>query len=947
MFNSKVLVSTALVGFFSSLSAKSQVLEPSSSNAEVYFEKGEALFNLDDATEDTYDLALEYYQRTINLLNNQDTLTTTLAQCYQRIGSIYLDRDALEDALEMYHLSRSIKTATIGIKDSLLYSDYVLIGNVYYYTDQYDSAEYYYGLAENVASIYEDNLADIERLYNSLGVFNFTLGNYQKATTYYDKALSVMPEEGYDYVIAKVIFTYHIALARHRLNQHDEAIKRYYDALEFEEQLPQVYRALIHSGLGNTYLASGHYDSALLHLNQAQRAELPFLRMSNSNRLGNLFMKKDQLGIATEYYEQTIQINNNEKRGKNTHVATAYQGLGDVALTGNAIQKALRYYQLSLINTTYGFNETDIARNPNNKYQAILPLKQFKVLHRKGNAFVKYYEQNQDTTNLQHALNCFQEAIRVARYTQKTYDNEEAKLFFVNQVHSLYEDAIRTTYQLYQLSGDDSYAELALQFSERSKASVLTEILREVDIKASGEVNDSLVSEERLLKQQITANRLKLVESSDSAQNEEFRKKINDLEIALARVVKQLQQDEKYYQLKYQEDTLDLSVWQSQLLSEDDLLLEYFMGEEQLYVFAIEQNSLAMHQVALDTAFRTTWKKVQDHLFAYDYGDTYQPQWSVQLYRKLIEPIAGSLTQKKRLIVIPAGELSYLPFEMLTESPQEDKFLLHDYTISYAFSGTLLYNAHLRETTQASKQEVLAMAPFAGRNVRSVRDNSLSPLYFSRQEVASVGGSLYLEEEATKQLFLKIAGSYNILHLATHASVNDENPLQSFIAFYPQEGQSIASHRLFTHELYNLRLDSVNLVVLSSCDAGNGRLVKGEGIISLARAFAYAGCPNIITTLWKADDKAAADIASKMHQYLKNGYAKDEALRQAKLDYLRDPETKELRTPYYWANFVFIGDPTPIYESSPGVWWIISGVIILLLAGSLIIIVKRQQRSNR
>ncbi|MGB3588234.1 MAG: CHAT domain-containing protein [Tunicatimonas sp.] len=926
-----------LFGCLFPLIGQSQVGE---STAEKYFARGEALFDLDNASEGTYDVAIAHYQKAIELLQDKAPKAYTLALCYQRIGSIYLNRNELQLAKQQYRKALSIKIG-LNVADSSLYNEYVFLGNTYYYLSNYDSAGYYYDKAEEVVVSYGENLEDIERLYNSLGAFNFSLGNYRQAVIYYDKALLVMPQQGFDYVAAQVIFTLNIAVAFAKLEHHQEAIQRYKSVLKYQTYLPFLYQ-----GLGNSYIALQEYDSASVYLWKAQQNPYSMLEMPINNSLGTLFLKTHQFDSAINYFQKTIKVNIDGVKGKNTYIASAYRSLGDIAIAQDNIWQALNYYHKALINTTFGFDETDVTKNPDNRHQAILPLKQFKVLQSKGNAFVKYYGQNQDTTNLLHALNCFQEAIRVARYTQKTYDNEEAKLFFVNQVHSLYEDAIRTAYHLYQLSGDNSYAELALQFSEKSKASVLTEILREVDIKTSGEVNDSLVSEEKLIKQQVTANRLKLVESSDSAQNEEYRQKINDLEIALARTIKQLQQDEKYYQLKYQEDTIDLAAWQSQLLNHEDLLLEYFMGEEQLYVFAIEQNALAMHQVTLDTAFRDTWKNVQNHLFAYDYGDKYQNQWSVQLYKKLIEPVAESLAQKKRLIVIPAGELSYLPFEMLAKDTQEDKFLLHDYTISYAFSGTLLYNAHLRETAQAKNQEVLAMAPFAGRNVGSVRDNSLSPLYFSRQEVASVGGSLYLEEEATKQLFLEIAGSYNILHLATHASVNDENPLQSFIAFYPEDKQSIVGHRLYTHELYNLRLDSVNLVVLSSCDAGNGRLVKGEGIISLARAFAYAGCPNIVTTLWKADDKAASDIASQMHYYLKKGYTKDEALRQAKLDYLRDPETKELRTPYYWANFVFIGDPAPIYRNYSWVWWLVAGLAVVLIAGAVITI-KQRIRSSR
>jgi LPXTG-motif cell wall-anchored protein len=177
-----------------------------------------------------------------------------------------------------------------------------------------------------------------------------------------------------------------------------------------------------------------------------------------------------------------------------------------------------------------------------------------------------------------------------------------------------------------------------------------------------------------------------------------------------------------------------------------------------------------------------------------------------------------------------------------------------------------------------------------------------------------------------------VAGSYNVLHLATHATVDAEDPSQSFIAFYPQQRDSLANYRLYTHELYNMRLDSVKLVILSACEAGNGRLVRGEGVMSLARAFAYAGCPNIMTTLWKADDRSSAWLTQRLHHYLKQGWEKDVALQQAKLDYLNDPEVHPARkAPYYWANFVFIGDPAPLYDDRRH-WWLIA-VGLLLLAG--------------
>lgn len=139
-----------------------------------------------------------------------------------------------------------------------------------------------------------------------------------------------------------------------------------------------------------------------------------------------------------------------------------------------------------------------------------------------------------------------------------------------------------------------------------------------------------------------------------------------------------------------------------------------------------------------------------------------------------------------------------------------------------------------------------------------------------------------------------------------------------------------------------MRLDSVRLVVLSACEAGNGQLVRGEGVMSLARAFAYAGCPNIVTTLWKADDRSSAQLTARLHHYLRKGWEKDEALRQAKLDYLSDPKVHPAqKAPYYWANFVFIGDPVSIYDNYR--WWLVAALFLVLVAGGALLWQQRER----
>ena len=193
----------------------------------------------------------------------------------------------------------------------------------------------------------------------------------------------------------------------------------------------------------------------------------------------------------------------------------------------------------------------------------------------------------------------------------------------------------------------------------------------------------------------------------------------------------------------------------------------------------------------------------------------------------------------------------------------------------------------------------------------------------------------FTDSTATKINFLRTINQYSTLHLATHASVNNEDPSKSFIAFYP----ATKDYKLYSQEISDLKLDSTQLVILSACETGAGQLVKGEGLMSLSRAFAYAGCPNVITSLWKAEDRTTAFLTQQLHYYLDKNYSKDKALQQAKLDLLNNQEIDpRFKSPNYWAHLIFIGN----YEAkqySSNWWWI---AIAILLAALAYLFVKRK-----
>jgi CHAT domain-containing protein len=174
-----------------------------------------------------------------------------------------------------------------------------------------------------------------------------------------------------------------------------------------------------------------------------------------------------------------------------------------------------------------------------------------------------------------------------------------------------------------------------------------------------------------------------------------------------------------------------------------------------------------------------------------------------------------------------------------------------------------------------------------------------------------------------------VANQYRVIHLATHSIVDDENPSFSRLIFSAGSDSTEDGH-LHSYELYNLHLNA-DLVTLSACNTGFGKIQEGEGIMSLARGFAYAGCPNIVMSLWPASDKATAHLMEMFYQGLAAGLSKDAALRKAKLQYLNEADALSAN-PYFWSSFVFMGEPSPLKTTMP-----VRGVVAIM-AGSILVI---------
>ena len=177
------------------------------------------------------------------------------------------------------------------------------------------------------------------------------------------------------------------------------------------------------------------------------------------------------------------------------------------------------------------------------------------------------------------------------------------------------------------------------------------------------------------------------------------------------------------------------------------------------------------------------------------------------------------------------------------------------------------------------------------------------------------------------------AGKYNISHIASTGLGDDENPMYSKIAFTLDHRDTINDGYLHTFELYNMQL-SADMAVLSACNTGYGKVLKGEGVLNLARGFFYAGCKAVVMSLWVANDKSTATLMDNFYKHLADGQPKNRALQNAKLDYIKSNEGLKAH-PYYWSQFVISGNTNPISTNSnyymPITLVFIAGSFLLLL----------------
>jgi CHAT domain-containing protein len=541
--------------------------------------------------------------------------------------------------------------------------------------------------------------------------------------------------------------------------------------------------------------------------------------------------------------------------------------------------------------------------------------------------------------------------------------NEDSKLFATSQILEVYFEAVYIGKLLFELTGEYKYLEQSFMFAETSKSFALYSEIKDVEAMQFSDLPVDIKQKENRLMGEIQAYEELLYEEQIQAEPDSmliasFKVTLFHLKEDYDELKREIEQNyANYYELKYNPKFVTLEEVQDKLAYKE-ALIEYVLSDSLLITYVVDRKGINVFSQEIGSEFANEcleyYKLLNDQNFSGGVQENYRRYVNLgqKFYTTLIEPCLA-YTDKKNFTIVPDGAITYIPFEGLITRVTDTEYvnymdlpyMIKDFSIGYSHSSTLLFSE--RYQSKSPEEKVLAFAPIyenpldridrAQFNRFDENTEFLFPLVGTIKEVQSINetvpSKVYINEMATEANFKKNASDYSVLHLAMHTIMRDDNPLYSLLAFTNIDEDSIEDNRLYAYEVYNLRLNA-QMAVLSSCSSGFGEMKKGEGMMSLARGFIYAGCPSIVMTLWQVADKSSSDLMTSFYKYLKRGRSKQEAMRLAKIDYLEQADDLT-SNPYFWSGFVVLGDSSPIYKKSGFVYWLI---VILVFVGALLFI---------
>jgi len=893
------------------------------------------------------------------------------------LGNVFYGKYEYADAFIYFNNALEKNRELLGEDHPYVANSYLSLGNLYRNKGSYIRAQENYEKALDINKNYfGENHPDVANAYVGLGDVFQNNGAYEIAMQYYKEALLIYgqylnprdPKFGQVWLGMADVYK--------NQENFPLAMEYYNKALEnYKNSIGEVHQNTIqcYLGIGNTYMYQEKFLEALEYYNDVLEINY-FLVGENHvntsaayNNLGSIYYFAGQFPTAIKFFEKALEIDVNIHGTDHPNVANAFYNLARVNGEIGRTVLALEYVQQAINSSIIDFEDENFYVNP-----ALANFFDTKdllwYLRFKGESLEAGFKEAANMKGLDIALNSFVLSDSLVEQVRQSYTDRKDQIELGKLADKIYESAVRSSYSLLDLLDESNVKQIDRDavldekikeyennyffFTERNKGAVLFSSIAEANAKSFGGLPDSVLTLERELKIAIQQYTQELAANPDSSLQAKYQQLLFNANRDYENLIARMESDyPKYYELKYDVEVATVQQIQA-FLPEGTMMVSYFVTDDLIYANYITRDDFQIHRTRKSGKF-DDWVKAYRNSLVYQIDGAY---WDMapKLYEQLFP--AAIPESVERLLIVQDGIMSTVPFEaLLTEEVDnywdlaynEYPYLIKDYSISYTFSANLLYRIFQNERTVQEKaplaSAIMAPVEFDDNQLQvlqriredsytessvladarqSVQVGSLPPLPGTKIEVEQIS-QYFLDNNQETNLMMYDSvqedfaeqghwADYNYLHIASHGFVNQEEPEFSGIFMAAPDSGSQADGVLFSGEIYSLALNA-EMVTLSACETGLGKMSQGEGLLGLSRALIYAGAKNLTVSLWKVSDTSTRDLmiayykqfaGEKIPQNRFQTLDYADYLREAKLELI---QSDQFAHPYYWSPFVLIG----------------------------------------
>lgn len=752
---------------------------------------------------------------------------------------------------------------------------------------------------------------------NNLGALYQQTGKYEQALNSYLKAGQIQSDLGFEAELALTMNN--IATSYMSLKNYDKAIEYLTKSRDIAEKYDlkrDISRTYSNEGIA--FFQLGRLEDAKASLGKSYDLQKSLgLNIDQAQTLNNIaFIEKEQdnLEVAVDIIQDALMLLSEDMRGDNRQFPNPDL---DTITSPNLVKNLL---------LNKGFWLRDLAA---------------KDYSRRG-----FY--------LKAAADSLSKSIDLLEVIRHQLKGGQSQELLVAENIDVFEQLIKIQYDIGTMEGSERYFANAFPIAEQSKARSFLDKFQEQIAFSNISLPKSYRDRENLVKSQLVTVNETLFEEINKQEKEKDKKKINqlnlkktELQLAFNNLKKELEEKyPNYANVKYPK-IYDLNLLRAKIIDRSSAVISYFSGSEASYGWYISKRQLKMVKLPAKADLKKLIEKyritLKDPLSFYDDEEDTEVDnrrlhlaIGLKLYETLINPFDIE-PEIKSILILSDGALHYLPFETLitkidigSEGYQaaNQRYLIEDYSVYYAPSASVLGAAmdNLGQRVDKPDDSKIFLGfgdpefslVNADENVKAdpvfkqKGFYELSRLYATATEVNKISSlfsdsnRVFYQQGALEEKAKELSESYKYIHFATHGILDEDNPEFSGVVLNLARDQKEDGF-LTSSEIWDMRLKA-DMVTLSACETGLGKIVSGEGMVGLTRSFLYAGSASVVVSLWTVADDSTSELMINFYEYLKQGYPKIEALRQAKLEFVvKQKQTGDFHDPFYWGPFVLNG----------------------------------------